>query len=218
MKLFKFALTALALQLFAVSALAQQPGPAPAQKVAAPTAPTSKAVAPAVLPKGKVALVNTAVFQEQVEEFKQKIESLNRQFEPRVKEVQGLADKITALETTLKSQTGVLAPAKVAEMTENLGVMKRDYQRKAEDLQADAGRARDKAFEPITGKLSKFAEDYTAKRGVVMLIDLANGVQSGTLIWFDPRADVTQDFIKEYNKANPVTSAAPAAPKTPAKP
>lgn len=199
MKSFKLALVALALQLLAVSALAQQPGAAAAQKPPAP----------AVLPKGKVAVVNTAAFQEQVEEFKQKIESLNRQFEPRVKEVQGLADKINALETTLKSQTGVLTPAKVAEMTENLGVMKRDYTRKSEDLQADAGRARNKAFEPITAKLGKFAEDYTAKHGVVMLLDLANGVQSGTLLWYDPRSDVTQDFIKEYNKANPVTTAAP---------
>ena len=208
MKSYKFALVALALPLFAVSALAQQPGAAGPQKSAAPL----------LLPKGKVAVVNTAAFQDQVQEFKQKVESLNRQFEPRVKEVQSLADKINALETTLKSQTGVLTPAKVAEMTENLGIMKRDYQRKGEDLQADAGRARDKAFEPITGKLSKFAEDYTAKRGVVMLIDLSNGVQSGTVIWFDPRSDVTQDFINEYNKANPVTTAAPVAPKPGTKP
>lgn len=199
MKSYKFALAALALQLVGISALAQQPGAGAPQQPAAPV----------LLPKGKVAVVNTAAFQEQVQEFKQRIETLNRQFEPRVKEVQGLADKINALEATLKSQSGVLTPARVAEMTENLATMKRDYQRKSEDLQADAGRVRDKAFEPITGKLGKFAEDYTSKRGVVMLIDLANAVQSGTLLWYDPRSDVTQDFINEYNKANPVTTVAP---------
>jgi len=122
--------------------------------------------------------------------------------------VQGLADKINALETTLKQQTGVLAAAKVAEMTENLDNMKREYKRKAEDLEADAGRERDKAFAPISGKLGKFAEDYTAKRGIVMLVDIANALQSGTVIWFDPRSDITQDFINEYNKANPVATAA----------
>ncbi len=205
MKLFKLALAALALQLLGVSALAQQPGAGAPQKPAAP----------ALLPKGKIAVINTAAFQEKVEEFKVKIESLSRQFEPRVKEVQGLADKINALETTLKSQNGVLAPAKIAEMTENLESMKRDYKRKAEDLEADAGRARDRAFEPITGKLGKFAEDYTAKRGIVMLVDVANALQSGIVIWFDPRSDVTQDFINEYNKANPVAT---AAPKPAAKP
>jgi outer membrane protein len=200
MKVFKLALAALALQLVGVSALAQQPG------AGAPPAP-------ALLPKGKIAVINTAAFQEKVEEFKAKIDSLNRQFEGRVKEVQGLNDKINALETTLKSQSGVLTPAKVAEMTENLDTMKRDYKRKAEDLEADAGRARDKAFEPITGKLGKFAEGYTAKRGIVMLVDISNAVQSGIVIWFDPRSDITQDFINEYNKANPVATAAtkPAA-------
>lgn len=205
MKLFKLALAALALQLLGVSALAQQPGAGAPQKPAAPV----------LLPKGKIAVINTGAFQEKVEEFKAKIESLSRQFEPRVKEVQGLADKINALETTLKSQNGVLAPAKIAEMTENLDSMKRDYKRKAEDLEADAGRTRDRAFEPITGKLGKFAEDYTAKRGIVMLVDIANALQSGTVIWFDQRSDVTQDFINEYNKANPVAS---AAPKPAAKP
>ena len=204
MKLFKLSAIILALASLAGTAFAQQPAAA-AQKPAAP----------AILPKGKIAVVNTGLFQEQVAEFKDKVDSLNRQFEPRVKDVQGLVDRINALETTLKSQGGVLAAARVAEMTENLESMKREYQRKSEDLQADAGRARDKAFEPITGKLGKFAEDYTAKRGIVMLVDIGNAIQSGTVLWFDPRADVTQDFISEYNKANPVTT---AAPKTPAKP
>ena len=204
MKSIKFALTALALQLLCVSAFAQQPGAVAPQKPAGPT----------LLPKGKIAVINTALFQEKVEEFKAKIESLSRQFEPRVKEIQGLADKITALENTLKQQGNVLAPAKVAEMTENVESMKREYKRKAEDLEADAGRAKDKAFEPISGKLGKFAEAYTAKRGIVMLVDMANALQSGTVVWFDPRSDITQDFINEYNKANPVATAAtkPAAP------
>lgn len=197
MKSIKFALTALALQLLCVSAFAQQPGAAAPQQPAGPT----------LLPKGKIAVINTALFQEKVEEFKAKIESLSRQFEPRVKEIQSLADKITAMETTLKQQSGVLAAAKVAEMTENLESMKREYKRKAEDLEADAGRAKDKAFEPISGKLGKFAEEYTAKRGIVMLVDMANALQSGTVVWFDPRSDITQDFINEYNKANPVATA-----------
>jgi outer membrane protein len=198
MKFLKIAIAVLALQLLGSVALAQQPPSAPPQKTA-----------PVLLPKGKVGVINTSVFQDQVAEFKEKIDGLNRQFDPRVKEVQGLADKINALETTIKSQSGVLTPQRVAEMTENLEGMKRDYQRKTEDLQAEAGRARDKALEPVTAKMGKFAEDYTAKRGIVMLIDIANAVQSGTVLWFDPRADITQDFIKEYNKANPVTTAAP---------
>jgi Skp family chaperone for outer membrane proteins len=205
---FKFILAVLALHLICASVLAQNPLPA----AGAQNQPAKPAGAP-MLPKGKVAVINTTLFQSDVEEFKAKVDSLNRQFEPRVKDVQSLSDKITALENTLKSQSGVLSAAKVAEMTENLEAMKREYKRKGEDLEADAGRARDKAFEPITGKLGKFAEDYTNKRGIVMLVDISNAIQSGVVVWFDPRSDITKDFIAEYNKANPVSTASKPATK-----
>jgi len=173
------------------------------------------AAGPPALPKGKVAVINTAAFQEQVHEFKAKMDELNRQFEPRVKDVRGLADRIAAQENTIKTQNqgGALSAARVAEMTEQLETMKKEYQRKAEDLEADATRAKDRAFEPLSAKLVKFAQDYTAKRGIVHLIDLSNSMQAGLLLWYDPRTDVTQDFINEYNKANPTPAGAPAATK-----
>ena len=201
MKRIKFALVAIALLGIVTTAAAQQPAPG-----------TTPRPAPGPLPKGKVAVINTALFQEQVGEFRAKIEALNKQFETRVKDVQGLADRITALETTLKTQSQALSAARVAELTEQLEGMKKEYQRKGEDLKADADRARDRAFEPVSAKLVKFAEDYTAKRGIVMLVDLANLGQSGTVLWVDPRIDVTKDFIAEYNKANPVAAPAPAKP------
>src|SRR5262245_152549 len=160
MKRIQFAIVALALFGIVTTAAAQQPNPStPAGIPGGPPRPM-----PGPLPKGKVAVINTAMFQEQVGEFRAKVEALNKQFEARVKDVQGLADRITALETTLKTQGQALSAARVAELTEQLEGMKKDYQRKAEDLQADANRARDKAFEPVSAKLVKFAEDYTAKR------------------------------------------------------
>lgn len=204
MRYFKLALTAVALATLGIAASAQQPTSGLAPQTSAPR-PT--------LTKGKVAVINTAAFQQQVAEFKARIDALNKQFEPRVKDVQGIADRITALESTVKTQSSALSAAKIAEMAEQIETMKRDYQRKGEDLQAEAGRARDKAFEPIQAKLGKFAEQYTSSRGIVLLVDLSNAVQSGTLLWYDPRSDVTQDFINEYNKANPTPGAPAANPK-----
>ncbi len=177
--------------------------------------PAATAAAPPTLPKGKVAVINTSLFQDQVLEFKAKMDELNRQFEPRVKDVRGLADRIAAQENTLKTQSqgGALSAARVAEMTEQLESWKKDYQRKAEDLQADATRAKDRAFEPLSAKLIKFAQEYTVKNGIVHLMDLANSLQSGLLLWYDPRTDITQDFINQYNKANPVPAGSPAPTK-----
>lgn len=209
MRLIKLAIVTVAMLGFAAQASAQQPA-----NGTPPAGASQAGGGPVMLPKGKIAVIDTARFQDQVFEFKSKMDALNRQFEPRIKEVQGLADRITALETTLKTQGSALSAAKSAEMTEQLEGMKREYQRKGEDLQAEGNRAKQRAFEPISGKLIKFAEQYTAKKGIVLLIDLANADQAGGVLWFDPRSDVTQDFINEYNKANPVT-AAPAAPAKP---
>src|ERR1700759_227405 len=131
MKFFKVTFATLTLLGMAVLASAQQqPGAQPAPS------------GPPALPKGKVAVINTGVFQEQVAEFKAKVDELNRQFEPRVKDLQGLGDRITAQENTLKqsSQGGALSAARVAEMTEQLAGMKKEYQRKREDLEAEASR------------------------------------------------------------------------------
>lgn len=188
----------LALLLFAVTALAQQQGAAPA------------GAAPAIAGK-KIAVLNTAAFQSRIDEFRTKIEALNKQFEPRVMEIQQLEQRIGTLENTAKAQ-GV-TPAKVAELTEQIESLKREYQRKGEDLQADGNRAREQLLQPVSEKLERFARDYTTRHGITVLVDIANAVNSGNVVWYSTRLDVTEDFIREYNKANPV--GAPAASRPP---
>src|ERR1043166_3109911 len=90
MKFLRVIFAAIALLGLATLVAAQQP---------APTA------APPTLPKGKVAVINTAMFQDQVLDFKAKMAELNRQFEPRVKDIQGLADRINAQENTIKTSS-----------------------------------------------------------------------------------------------------------------
>lgn len=155
--------------------------------------------------KGKVAVINTAELQVQILEFKTKVEAVNKQFEPQTKEIQTEADRINALETTLKTQSQSLTPARVAEMTEQLATMKRQYTRKAEDVQAAGEGAMTQVLGPLKEKLRKFLEYYTTKKSIAVLIDLANSAEANTILWVDPRIDITQDFISEYNRSNPVT-------------
>jgi Skp family chaperone for outer membrane proteins len=159
--------------------------------------------------KTKIAFINSAELQAKLNDYKQKVDELNHQFEPRVKEVQTLIDRINALENTIKTQSGVLPPAKIAEMTDQLNEMKVQQKRKTEDLQADGERARNQQLAPFKEKLRKFLQQFTAKHDISLLVDLANGLESNTIVWFDPRADLSATFIAEYNAANPVAAAAP---------
>ena len=186
------------LVLIAVAAVAR------AQQPAAPAKPQTA-------PAKRLALINSGVIQDQVGEYKAKIEELNRKYEPQVKGLQDMADRINALESTIKSQSNVLTPARVAEMTEQLAQMKRDYQRKAEDLQAEGERVKNQALDPVKKKMSAFMQDFAARRGIAVMVDLAAGFEANTIVWYDPRADVTLEFVTEYNKANPVPGAPPPA-------
>jgi Skp family chaperone for outer membrane proteins len=177
-----------------------------------PLAPPATTQPATGVPKGKIAVINSSLLQQEINEFKVKIDALNREFEPRVKEVRSLADRITSLENTIKTQSGVLPAERLAESADEVERMKREYQRRTEDLQADGTRARDKSFAPINEKLTAFLKDYTAKRNITLLIDLANDPSANLIVWVDARIDVTRDFISEYNKANPVTAAAPQKP------
>jgi Skp family chaperone for outer membrane proteins len=206
MKFIKFSITTIALLCLSAGASAQQTSTGPA--AGAPTA---------TLRKGKIALINSAAFQSEIAEYKAKIEAINRQFEPRTKDLQSLVDRIAALENTLKTQGQVLTPANVAERTEQLEAMKREHQRKQEDLQIEGRRALEQAITPLNQKLGKFLQDYTAKRGITVIIDVANEGEANFLVWADPRIIITRDFINEYNKAHPVAPA-PASPASPQKP
>jgi Skp family chaperone for outer membrane proteins len=211
MKFVKLTQILFAFFALAVAASAQQAatGPAPVQ-----------GGAPALLPKGKIAIINSLYFQESIGEIKAKVEALNRQFEPRMKEVQSLRDRITALETTIDTQrkSGALAATREAEMIEQLDQMKLDYKRRGEDLEAEGRRASEQAIQPVNEKVSRFLQDYAQKRGIILLINIANEANTHTVVWFDRRSDVTQDFIIEYNKANPAATGAAPAPQPAKKP
>jgi Skp family chaperone for outer membrane proteins len=178
-----------------------------------PAGPAPQGAPATAAHKGKIAVINTAVLQQEIMEYKSRIESVNRQYEPRGKELQGEADRITALETTLRTQRQQLTAARVAEITEEIERKKRDYRRKAEDLEAEAQRTLTQVLGPIKEKLGKFLDFYTTKREIILLIDLANAAENNSVLWIDPRIDVTKDFISEYNKVNPVANAGGAPVK-----
>ena len=89
----------------------------------------------------------------------------------------------------------------------------------AEDARADLAKAEDRATKPVRDKLFQFLQGYAQQRGIVLIINIAGVAQTGSIAFANPATDITEDFIKEYNKANPVPVSAPAAqPATPKKP
>ena len=69
---------------------------------------------------------------------------------------------------------------------------------------------------PVLEKISNFLEKYCERHGISHVFDIGRLQETGSALYVHPSANITEDFVKEYNKANPTpTAPATAAPKKP---
>jgi outer membrane protein len=166
----------------------------------------------AALPDGKVAVVNTQAFLGGIGELKQKYDQVDKQFQPRYQQLQGVESQLKQMENDIQTKCPQLTPEKCQELQSNYQQLKTRGQRDYEDLKAEYEKAVETATKPVRDKLYQFLNNYATQRSIILVINLAGAAQSGTLAYWNPGADITEDFISEYNKANPVAGAPPAAP------
>jgi outer membrane protein len=197
----KFAASTLGvIAAFAISVAAQQPASAAAGSI----------------PDGKIAVVNTGVFPAQISELKLKYDQVENQLKDRYQKLQSLDQQLKQMETDLQTKAPQMTPEKQREMQETYDRLKKQGSRDFEDFKSDYDRALETATSPIRQKLLKFMETYAQQRGIVMIINLPGAAQAGALAYWHPGTDVTEDFVAQYNKANPV--AAPAGTPPASKP
>ncbi len=175
----------------------------------------------AALPEGKVAVVNTQAFPAGIGELKQKYDQVDKQFQSRYQQLQTVETQLKQMESDIQVKCPQLTPDKCQELQNNYTELKKRGTRDFEDLKAEYDKTIDTGTKPIRDKLYQFLNNYATQRNIVLVINLAGAAQSGSLAYWNPGSDITDDFIAEYNKSNPVAGApAPSAPPAgqPAKP
>lgn len=182
------------------------------------TASAQQSGSPALVPDGKVVVLNTSIFPTQIGELKQKYDQVDGRFKDRYQKLQQLDAQVKSLENQIQTQQQTLTAEKLQQLKTQYDDLKRQGQRELEDFQADYQKALEGETRPVREKLSNFLGNYATQRQIIMIVNLPAAYQAGTLAYVNPGADITDDFVKEYNKANPVPtgSSTPAAP--PAKP
>jgi outer membrane protein len=213
--IFAFAITS----MFALAVFAQTPTP-PAPRTTAASAPSTGASAAAPTggtgAEGKLAYINTAKFSSEIGELKNKFDALNAEFEPKRKEVQADEEALTNLQNKIKTQGGTVSVQVRQQWAEDAGDKEKALTRKKEDYNQMAQKRMAEFILPINEKVQKFLDGYCQQRGIVLVIEGGAALQAGILLFAAPATDITDDFIKEYNKANP--SGAGAAPQAAKKP
>lgn len=175
------------------------------------TAQTNKAgggstIAP--LSEGKVAVIDSRAFAEGIGEMKKQIDKLEAEFQPRRQKIEGLQSQMVKLEEEIKAAGGNIKPEVFSQKQDQFNSLKKEFEREKEDYQQDVEKRSQLVLGPIQEKLSKFLESYASQRQIVVIFDLPAAAQGG-LVFLNPAINVTEDFIKEYNKLNPVAGAPP---------
>ncbi len=204
----KFLLTILILFTCIISVFAQ--GSA-VKSTAQSNKPTSGSVI-APLSEGKVAVIDSRAFSEGVGEMKKQIDKLETEFQPRRKKIEDLQNQLVKLDEELKSSGGNIKPEVYNQKLEQFNGLKKEFDREKEDYQQDVQKRSEQVLGPVQEKLSKFLENYASQHQIIVMFDLPAAAQGG-LVFMNPAINVTEDFIKEYNKLNPVATAPPEPAK-----
>jgi outer membrane protein len=204
--------------VFALAVFAQTPTPPsrPTTTASAPTGGASNAPTGGTGAEGKLAYINTSKFSSDIGELSVKITALNAEFDPKKKEVQVEEDALGALKDKINKQGATVSVQVRTQWVEEATDKEKVLTRKKEDYNQIGQKRLQEVTQPIYDKVGRFLESYCQQRGIVMVLEGGAAQQAGILLFAAQATDITDDFIKEYNKANPAPGATAApAPKKP---
>jgi outer membrane protein len=211
--IFAFAITS----LFTLAAFAQTPTP-PARTTASAPAPGASAGATSggTGAEGKLAYINSGRFSSDIGELKGKLDAFSSELDPKRKEVQAEEDALNNLKNKINTQGATVSAQVRNQWVEEATDKEKALNRKKEDYNQLGQRRLAEVAQPVYDKVTKFLDSYCQQRGIVMVLEVGAAQQAGILIFASQATDITDDFIKEYNKANPAPAGAGApAPKKP---
>jgi Skp family chaperone for outer membrane proteins len=190
-----------------VSASAQQRAAAPAQT------PPAGAGSSGPIGDSKVAVIFTDAFLDAkngINKINTLANNLDREFDPRRKELQGLQtraqqlqDEITKLQQAAGG-TGPVDPKSIQQKIDTLDGLKKELQRKYEDYQTAVQKRQQEVLGPLQEEIGRALEVFAKARGISVLIDASRV----PLIYAADNLDITRAFIADYNSKNPATASA----------
>lgn len=193
------------LSLMTVAALAQTPRPNAAGAAATQSGGTGA--------EGKIAIINSSAFNSEIGELKSKIEALGAEIDPKRKEIEALSKQMDDIKGKLQSQGQTVNDTMRNQWIEQGQELEKVIKRKSEDYEALVQKRGQELTQPVYAKIQDALNKYASSKGIAMVIDGVSAQNNGLLLYAVKTTDITDDFIKEYNKANP----APAGTTAPAK-
>lgn len=172
-------------------------------------APAAFAQAGAAAP-AKIGVINIQIAITSTGEGKQATAELQTQFAARQAELETLNRQIEDVRNKLRAGA-MLSDEEKARLARQGDQWTRSLQRKQQDLQDDSNEAQREVVDRIGNKMLQIIDGYSKQNNFALILDNS---QNSIVLNFSPQVDITQDIIRLYDQANPVTKAATPAPAT----
>ncbi|HKP84399.1 MAG TPA: OmpH family outer membrane protein [Pyrinomonadaceae bacterium] len=177
------------------------------QRPTTPAAPpaTAPQTATVAVPDSKMAMIYSDAFLDPktgIARFNSLLATLNREFEPRRTELQGLQTRVNTLTKEIDDTQNVADPNAIRQKRDQLAQMSTEFKRKAEDAEAAYNKRRQEIFLPLQQDIQKALEAFAKARGITVIVDGSNV----PLVYAADNIDVTRAFITEFNSKNPATA------------
>src|SRR5262249_49779179 len=177
-------------------------------KPAAPATQPAPTQAPATLPDTKIALIYSNAFLDPktgIARFNTLLTKLNVEFKPIQDELQQLQARIQQSQdeiNKIQGATQVVDQKTLQAKTDALDLMKKDFQRKSEDAEANYQKRQSEIFAPLQTDIEKALEVYAKGHGINVIIDASRV----PLVYAAESIDITRAFINDFNGKNPAAA------------
>src|SRR5215218_1325729 len=166
------------------------------------------AQAPAAAPAGKIGIVNGYAFTDEkagIAKFRTAMNTLEAEFKPINDELKTLGTKYQTLGTDIQNAQKTAAAATTGVPVGNQAglqakidefqALETSIKRKQEDAKARYEKRQQAVVGPIYADILKAMSDFARQKGFAIILDGPKLEESGLLMGFDDKYDVTKDFV-----------------------
>jgi outer membrane protein len=169
-------------------------------------APSNGAPPPAPVRIGTVFAQNAIV---STQEGQKAAAALNAKYSPKRDEFNRKQAELQTLSAQLKRGQATMSAESRDRLNAAIDAKNKDLQRLGEDTQSALEEEEGSMMQQLGEKLLEVIRGYASRNGYALIIDVS--VPNGPVLWASPSVDVTNEIVKLYDQAHPV-SGVPSAP------
>jgi outer membrane protein len=136
-------------------------------------------------------------------------QALNSRFSPQRDAFEHKQAELQSLRDQLKKGQATMSADERARLTREIDAKNKEAERLGEDVQAGLEQAEGALMQEMGDKMMAVIREYAGRNGLAVVVDIS--MPNGPVLWASPSIDITNEIVRLYDQAHPVSAAAPAA-------